>query len=180
MTRWSLFLQTLFLLHHFLGLYSTQQEVHQLRRENGELKELVADLSLEAYRLKKNGHPDAPGRHWYHRMSAAEKAEVLTKVASSPLPKRKVLGELGIPKSTYYRWLSRQDHEGLEDHAGGGKPPWNRLTFQEVHHLLSVAREMPELSCRQLAAWITDNQGYSVSESTVYRILRREGFGKES
>ena len=32
---------------------ATQQEVQQLRRENGELKQLVADLSLEAYRLKK-------------------------------------------------------------------------------------------------------------------------------
>ena len=34
-------------------------------------------------------------------MSAAEKATIIAKVASSPLPKRKVLSELGIPKSTY-------------------------------------------------------------------------------
>ena len=43
---------------------ATQQEVQQLKRENGELKELVADLSLEAYRLKKTAIPmpqDATG-----------------------------------------------------------------------------------------------------------------------
>ena len=37
---------------------------------------------------------------------------------------------------------------------------------------------MPELSCRQLAASITDKLGLSVSESSVYRILRREGLVK--
>ena len=94
------------------------------------------------------------------------------------MPKRKVLGELGVPRSTYYRWLRRKDQQGLEDDPGGGKPPWNRLTSQEVDYILSAAKETPELSCRQLAAWVTDNMGLSVSEPTVYRILRREGLVK--
>ena len=111
-------------------------------------------------------------------MSGEEKAEVLTRVASSPLPKRRVLRELNVPKSTYYRWLRRQDLYGLEDRAAGGNPPWNKLTSREVDPVLSGARAMPELSCRQLAAWTTDNVGFSVSESTVYRILHREGLVK--
>ena len=86
-------------------------------------------------------------------MSGAEKAEVLARVASSGLPKCKVLDELGVPRSTYYRWLRRQHLDGLEDHSGGGKPPWNRLTSREVDCVLATAREMPELSCRQLGAW---------------------------
>ncbi len=36
---------------------ATQREVQQLRRENEELKQLVGDLSLEAYRLKKTALP---------------------------------------------------------------------------------------------------------------------------
>ena len=32
---------------------ATRQEIHQLKRENGELKQLVGELSLEAHRLKK-------------------------------------------------------------------------------------------------------------------------------
>ena len=43
---------------------ATQQEVHQLKRENVELKQLVAELSLEGRRPKKTATPtphDATG-----------------------------------------------------------------------------------------------------------------------
>ena len=36
---------------------AAQQEVRQLKRENGELKQLVDDLSLEGYRLNKAAIP---------------------------------------------------------------------------------------------------------------------------
>ena len=112
-------------------------------------------------------------------MSARDKTAVLARVASSGLPKRRVLKEIGVPKSTYYRWLRRQQQRhSLEDLPGGGVAPWNRLTPREERVVLVAARQLTQLSCRQLAAWITDNRGFSVSESTVYRVLRREGLVK--
>ena len=108
-------------------------------------------------------------------MSASQKTAVLAKVAWSQLPKRRVLRDLGVPKSTYYQWLRRQQHQqGLEDRPRASAPPWNRLRPQEERSILEAARKMPELSSRQLAAWSTDNLGFAVSESTVYRILCRE------
>ena len=103
-------------------------------------------------------------------MSGAEKAEVLGREDKANLSKHRVFTELDIPRSTYYRWLRRKQFDELEDRAGGGKPPWNRLTSQEVDCVLATDREMPELCFRQLAAWITDHRGFSVSESMLYRI----------
>ena len=110
-------------------------------------------------------------------MSADEKAQVLQKVESSPGSKRKVLSELGVSKSAYYRWRARQSQGSLEDRMHPG-PSWNRLSPQEDSVVLEVALEQTDLSSRQLAAWITDNKGFSVSESTVYRILKRQGLVK--
>ena len=36
---------------------ATRQEIQDLKRENGELRQLVAELSLEVYRLKKTAIP---------------------------------------------------------------------------------------------------------------------------
>ena len=111
-------------------------------------------------------------------MSAGEKAAVLARVEPLAGHKRQALAELGIPRSTYYRWRQRQRHQGLETYSGDRRMPWNRLTPEEDRRILAAAREAHELSSRQLAAWITDNAGFAVSESTVYRILRREGLVK--
>jgi len=105
-------------------------------------------------------------------MSSAEKADILKQVECQSGSKRQVLSKLGIPKSTYYRWR----HEKPE--PGNRRRPWNRITPNEGRRILAVAREFPELSSRQLSAWITDNEGFAVSESTVYRILIREGLVK--
>jgi len=105
-------------------------------------------------------------------MSAVEKVAILTQVETLTRCKRQALMALGIPKSSYYRWRQGQPY------SGNRKRPWNRLTPEEERKVLAIARESPELSSRQLSAWITDNENFAVSESTVYRILRREGLVK--
>jgi putative transposase len=105
-------------------------------------------------------------------MSAGDKAIILAQVGSQSRGKRQALMALGIPKSSYYRW-----RQGQPDY-GNRRRPWNRITPEEEDKVLAVAREYTELSSRQLSAWITDNKGFAVSESTVYRILRREGLVK--
>ena len=105
-------------------------------------------------------------------MSAVEKAVVLSQVERQSENKRQALKTLGIPRSSYYRW-----RRGQRD-SGNRIRPWNRIIPEEEGRILAVAREFPNLSSRQLSAWITDNEGFAVSESTVYRILRREGLVK--
>ena len=97
---------------------------------------------------------------------------ILTQVENNSRGKRQALMALGIPKSSYYRWRRGQHNSGNRGR------PWNCITPEEENKILTVAREYTELSSRQLSAWITDNAGFAVSESTVYRILRREGLVK--
>jgi len=111
-------------------------------------------------------------------VSAVEKSGILVLVADSGLPRRKALEHLGLPKSTYYRWLKRQMQGRLHDKKGGSSIPWNKLRPEEEVTILTRARASPELSCRQLALQLTDNDGWYVSESTVFRILKREGLIK--
>ena len=49
---------------------------------------------------------------------------------------------------------------------------WNKIPDNIRSDLLDMALDIPELSPRELAVRFTDTQGYFVSESSVYRILK--------
>jgi RNA-directed DNA polymerase len=115
-------------------------------------------------------------------MGAERKGEVIDLVRRSPLSKARTLEELGIPRSTFYRWQRRfrqQGEVGLVDRRPQPGTVWNRLTPQEEETILREALRQPELSSRELACWVTDHGGFSVSESSVYRLLKRPGLIRE-
>ena len=111
-------------------------------------------------------------------MSAEGKAEIITLVSRSGLPRSRALAQLRLPRSTYYRWLKRLSEGQLKDKKGGLPIPWNKIMLEEETRILAEARVSPELSCRQLALTITDSNGAYLSESTVYRVLKKAGLIK--
>jgi len=103
-------------------------------------------------------------------MTAEQREEVLALVAQSPHTVAATLAEIGVPKSTFYRW--RAQGQGKDRPA---RIPWNRLRPKEREAIVLEALCQPHLGCRELACWLTDQGALSVSEATVYRVLKAEG-----
>lgn len=101
--------------------------------------------------------------------------EVIRLVRGSSLSVRRTLRELGVPRSTFYRWYgayAEAGYDGLAPRSGQKRRFWNRIPDAERERVAELAIEKPELSPRELAWHITDSEGWFVSESSVYRILR--------
>lgn len=114
-------------------------------------------------------------------MGARKKLEVLRVVESSGLSIREALGSLRIPESTYYRWRKRfrdDGTRGLVDRLPSRGRSWNQILPQEREKVMEISLLYPEWSSRHVSCHITDNCGFSISESTVYRILKRAGLIK--
>jgi putative transposase len=111
-------------------------------------------------------------------MDAGEKHLLLKAVQESGLCIRDTLRSLDLPKATYYRWKKKYDQHGtlgLKDKPSVPRCPWNKLLDHEEALVMNTAMKKTDFSPRELAFWITDSQGFSVSESSVYRILKRHG-----
>ena len=109
------------------------------------------------------------------RYPAAEKLEIIRLVERSHLPAKQTLAMLGIPRTTFYRWYQRYRLEGcdaLEDKTPLPARVWNRIPDDVRDRLITLALDRSELSPRELAVTFTDTEGYLVSESSVYRLLK--------
>ena len=117
-------------------------------------------------------------------MSQMRKMTVLRAVEASPFSAREALARLDVPPSTYYRWRRNfrcRGLSGLEDndsHEGRRGRVWNRILPREREKVFEVAMLYPEWSSREIACHLTDHCGFSVSESTVYRLLKSRGLIK--
>ena len=116
-------------------------------------------------------------------MNIDEKMTLLFAVENSGFNIRDALMKLDIPKTTYYRWRAKYKRfgmSGLQDHKPIPKKQWNAISLGEEIRILEIANQFPELSSREISFYITDNESFTVSESTVYRVLKRSGLIRES
>jgi putative transposase len=110
------------------------------------------------------------------RYSPAEKMEIIRLVEESDQSVRRTLEELGIARSSYYEWYDLYQRHGYEGLAGRRAQPrrlWNEIPEVVREHVVEVALDYPEKSPRELACYLTDTEEYFISESSVYRILKR-------
>ncbi len=111
-------------------------------------------------------------------MKQAEKMEIITLVEQSELSVKATLKELGLHRSTFYQWYKRyleKGYEGLVDTPVQRRGFWNQVPPGEKERVVELALDRPDLSCRELAWHIIDQEGWFISESSVYRILKSRG-----
>jgi putative transposase len=114
----------------------------------------------------------------YMRFTQSEKMEIIKIVQDSEFGVNRTLKELDIHKSTFYQWYGRYHDEGYDGLASRKRAinsQWNKIPDNHRQKVVEVALDLPELSPRELACHITDNIGFFISESSVYRILKRRG-----
>jgi transposase InsO family protein len=116
-------------------------------------------------------------------MTPEQKLEILRAVESSSLPVKESLIRLDVPSSTYYRWkanVARHGREGLHNRSPFKGRIWNEILPHEEKRILEVADLYPDRFSREISVYISDNDNFSVSESTVYRVLKRNGLIRTS
>jgi putative transposase len=112
------------------------------------------------------------------RLTVSEKQEIIHMVVRSEIGVNRTLREIGLNKSTFYNWYhaySKHGVEGLMPNKRTSNRQWNSIPEAQKNLVMDIALDNPELSSRELAYKITDEQQIFISESSVYRILKVRG-----
>jgi len=111
------------------------------------------------------------------RLTAQEKQEIILLVDHSDLGVNSTLKQLGIHKSTFYKWYKVYQAKGLIglQPRKRTRQQWNSIPEDQKQLVVEVALDHPILSPRELSVKITDEQRIFISESSVYRILKAKG-----
>jgi putative transposase len=105
-------------------------------------------------------------------MSGLLREETVEVISRSPHTIRASCKEVGVSASSYYRW-KRKLRGPAPLHRK--RQAANALRDSERDSILKQALAEPQLSPRQLAFWCCDHAGFSVSESSVQRLLKARG-----
>ena len=86
------------------------------------------------------------------RYPASEKAEISRLVEQSPMPVKRTLEKLGIPRATFYRWCDLY-HTGGPEALGDRSPRPDRVWIPDMvrDQIIKLALDEPTLSPRELA-----------------------------
>ena len=112
------------------------------------------------------------------RFTVSEKQEIIHMVVRSEIGINRTLKEIGLNKSTFYNWYNAYTEKGLEGLLPNKRcvnRQWNSIPQQQKNLVVKLALDYPQLSSRELAYKITDEQQIFMSESSVYRILKSRG-----
>jgi transposase InsO family protein len=112
------------------------------------------------------------------RYNQAEKMEIIRLVEGSDRSVKQTLKELGINKSSFYNWYYNYKHYGFDGLAVkkvSRDRQWNQISPAWKDKVIDIALDLPHLSSREVACHITDIEAYSISEASVYRILKERG-----
>jgi transposase InsO family protein len=104
-------------------------------------------------------------------MSGPLRAETVEVISRSPHTIQASCREVGVSRSSYYRWRAKLQGNGPAQRRKAA----NALRETERRTILEQALAQPHLSARQLACWCCDQEGFSVSESSVRRLLKAHG-----
>ena len=109
--------------------------------------------------------------------SQSEKLEIIRLVESSELGVSRTLREIGINRSTFYKWYDNYLKYGKEslNPRKRSKVQWNQIPDQIRKQIIDLALDHTDRSPRELACDMINKYGYYVSESSVYRILKSRG-----